>query len=107
MKAGVNIGTIYESIQHLQNAPHSTATFYKKYGHVMKEERANLQEYLGNKALARIEEDSDRILELALKSKGGWNPSETIELKDSDNPDEQRSAVKTLMRHLGKEVDEE
>lgn len=102
IRDGVSVTVILDSIQSYQNAPKSTATLYKIYGQDIAEERAAFHQYLGGKARQRIEEGSDKILELALRSKAGWNPSIVVEEKDSDAPDENSDAISTLMTLLGK-----
>ena len=102
IRDGVSMTVVLDSIQSYQNAPKSSATLYKIYGQDIAEERAAFHQYLGGKARQRIEEGSDKILELALRSKAGWNPSIVVEEKDSDDPDENSDAISTLMTLLGK-----
>lgn len=105
IRNGVGVRVIFDSIQELPNAPGSYSTFYKLYGQAMAEERAEFHDYLGQKARERIEDGSDKILELALRSKAGWNPSVVTEEKDSDDPDENSDPIAVLMEKLGKTQD--
>jgi len=107
MRSGVNMTVIFEEIKGMKDGPQSTSTFYKLYGNVISEERAIFQENLGDIAMRRIEEGSDRILELALRAKAGWKTTEQVEVSEVESADEQNAALKTLMRKLGKEVDED
>jgi len=102
IRDGVKMSVILDSIQDLQDAPRSMSTLYKIYGNDIAKERAEFQSYLGSKAMQRIEEGSDRILELALKSKAGWNPTETVNIGESDDFDEDTSAIDELLTILGK-----
>lgn len=103
IRDGLTIAVIHDSVRHLQNCPNSRQTFYKYYGEVIAEERASFQSYLGQKARAAIEGGSERILELALRSKAGWNPTVKVEEKTEDSPDENLDAISALMLKLGRE----
>ena len=102
VRDGVTMTVVLDSIQSYRDAPKSLKTLYSIYGQDIAEERAAFHQYLGGKARQRIEEGSDKILELALRSKAGWNPSVVVEEKDSDTPDENSDAISTLMSLLGK-----
>ena len=106
---GVAIKVILDSIQTYQNAPKSMQTFYNLYGDDIAQARGNFQNALGAKAWERIEADSDRILELALRSKAGWNPSQNVTITegDPDAPDESTSAIEELKTLLGRGDPEE
>ena len=102
IRDGVGIRVIIDSIQKYDDAPKSLSTMYKIYGQDIAEERASFQSYLGGKAREHIENGSERILELALRSKAGWNPTEKVQQVDDDDLDENTSAIEELMGLLGK-----
>lgn len=107
VRDGVGVRVIIDSIQDLPYAPRSLSTLYKKYGQAIADERAEFHSWLGGKARERIEEGSDKILELALRSKAGWNPTIVTEEKDSEDADENQDALSVLMEKLGKKQDDE
>jgi len=50
-----------------------------------------------------IREGDFKSQELFLRSKGGWSPTSTVnEVEQSENPDEDTSAIDSLMTLLGK-----
>ncbi len=110
IRNGVSIAVILDGLSDLEgqtgNIPKSTDTLYKHYGHAIGEERAKFHEYLGSKARERIEKGSDRILELALRSKAGWNPSVKVE-DVTDEEDENKDAISVLAGLLKKETPDE
>ena len=101
---GLSMTVIIDSCSAIQDCPGSRQTFYKVYGKDIAEARAEFQSYLGDAARKRIDEGSDKILELALRSKAGWNPQETINVKVDDEPDESTSALEDLMTLLNKKT---
>ena len=106
IKDGVSIRMIFESIQELQHAPRSYTTFYKHYGHAIAEEKAELASWLGGKARESIERGSDTVLIHALRSKAGWNPTQVVDERDDEDPDEDNDPLQVLMEKLGKKTQE-
>jgi len=102
IRHGVTIRVIFDSICGMRNSPGSMQTFYKLYKKDIEEARFEYQNWLGEKATDRIKEGSDKILELALRSKAGWNPQETIVVASPDDEREETSALDDLMAALGK-----
>lgn len=102
VRDGVGVRVIIDAIQDLAFAPRSIKTMYEKYGPAIADERAKFHSYLGQKAYERIDEGSDKILELALRSKAGWNPSVITEEKDAEDIDEDSDALDILLEKLGK-----
>jgi len=101
--AGVSIKDLLASISHLQQAPRSTAQLYKYYGQAIAEERVKVTTLIGSKVISQAMEGDFKSQELYLKSKGGWSPSNTVNLDEIDgNPDEDTSAIDALMTLLGK-----
>lgn len=102
---GVAVNVIIDEIQKFANAPKSRKTFYKLYGDDVAKVRAEFQNWLGEQAKKRIREGSDKILELSLRSKAGWNPSVKVEEVDSEDEDENQDAISVLMQKLGRETE--
>lgn len=102
---GVTMNVILDTIQAEfgTDVPKSTQTIYKLYGDDIAKARAGFQSYLGKKAFQRIEEGSDRILELALRSKAGWKPQESVTIDEGEDSEQGSSALDTIMDLLGKE----
>jgi hypothetical protein len=69
------------------------------------EARYEFQKSLAEKAKDRIDNDSDKILELALKSKAGWNPNIRIEDVENDELDENKDPIRKIIEMLGKNED--
>lgn len=103
---GVTMATILDTLsaEFGTDIPSSSSTFYKVYGDDIAKARASFADWLGNKARQRIDEGSDRILELALRSKAGWKPQESIEVTEGDGSHEGSSALDVLMEKLGKKA---
>lgn len=101
---GVKMTVLMDEIQSYQDAPKSTKTLYKVYGDDIAEARAEYHGWLGQKARERIEDGSDRILELALRSKAGWNPQQSLTVTEGDPEelDEDTSAIEELRTLLGR-----
>lgn len=105
IKAGLKMAVIHDSLLRLAETPRSRAQFYEKYKDDIAKSRAEYQTWLGDTANQRITDGSDKILELALRSKAGWNPSLKIE-EASDEDGEEVTALDKLARLLGKDFDE-
>jgi hypothetical protein len=103
IRNGVAIKDILASIQKYQNAPSSSATFYKLYGGDIAEERSEIVGQIGSVVIQQAMDGDFKSQELFLRSKGGWSPTQTnIEVEADSNPDEDTSAIDSLMTLLGK-----
>ena len=103
IRNGVAIKDILASIQKYQNAPSSSTTFYKLYGGDIAEERAEIVGQIGSVVIQQAMDGDFKSQELYLRSKGGWSPTQTnIEVEADSNPDEDTSAIDSLMTLLGK-----
>jgi len=103
IRNGVSVKDIMASIQKYQNAPSSSATFYKLYGDDIAQERAEIVGQVGGVVIQQALDGDFKAAELFLRSKGGWSPTQTnIELEADSNPDEDVSAIDSLMTLLGK-----
>ncbi len=103
IRNGVAIKDILASIQKYQNAPSSSATFYKLYGGDIAEERSEIVGQIGSVVIQQAMDGDFKSQELYLRSKGGWSPTQTnIEVEADSNPDEDTSAIDSLMTLLGK-----
>lgn len=103
IRNGVSVKDIMASIQKYQNAPSSTATFYKLYGDDIAETRADIVGKVGSVVIQQALDGDFKAAELFLRSKGGWSPTSTInEVEQATDPDEDSSAIDSLMTLLGK-----
>ena len=103
VRNGVSIKDIMGSIQKYQNAPSSTATFYKLYGTLIAETKADIVAAIGNVVVQQALEGDFKSQEFYLRSKGGWSPNSTInEMELETDPDTDDSAIDSLMGLLGK-----
>ena len=109
IKSGVAIRDILGSVQHLQDAPASTATFYKLYGNLIAETKAKIVGQVGDVVVGAALDGDLKAAEFFLRSKGGWSPNSTVnEVEQDVDPDLDESAIDSLMSLLGKnEPDEE
>lgn len=97
-KGGVSVKDILAAIQKFQNAPSSSATFYKLYGPDMAEVQASQVSQVGSKVIEQALAGDFKSQELFLRSKGGWSPNATINVDEVDGPaDEDTSAIDDLM----------
>lgn len=104
VKSGVSIKDIVASVQSLQNAPSSTVTFYKLYGNLIAETRAEIVGKVGSKVIEQALAGDFKSQELFLRSKGGWSPNATISIDELDGPvDEDTNGIDALMVLLGKD----
>ena len=104
IRNGVTMQVIFEGAQHFQNCPKSYNTFYKKYGDVVRRERYEMQEEIGNAVMKGVREGNPKLVEFAARAKAGWNPSVRVEEVDENEPDEAKDAVSRLAQLLGKDV---
>lgn len=103
---GVAIKDIMASVQKYQNAPRSMATFYKLYGDVIADTRADIVGRVGSVIVQQALEGDFKAAEFFLRSKGGWSPNSTLnEVEQDVDPDMDESAIDSLMSLLGKKDD--
>ena len=103
IRSGVSVKDILSSIQKYQNAPSSTATFYKLYGEDIAEEKASIVGAVGSVVVQQALDGDFKSQELFLRSKGGWSPTNIVVEQEQDNdPDMDESAIDSLMALLGK-----
>jgi hypothetical protein len=103
IRNGVSVKDIMASIQKYQNAPSSTATFYKLYGQDIADTKAEIVGQVGSVVIQQALDGDFKAAELFLRSKGGWSPTQTInETELTDDPDTDESAIDSLMTLLGK-----
>jgi len=103
VKDGVQIKVILATVnKRYQNAPRNNANLYRLYGGDIAEARAEITQRVGNVVIEQALNGHYPSQELFLRSKGGWSPKETQQLEDvSGDPDENSSAVNSLMILLG------
>lgn len=103
IRNGVSVKDIMASVQKYQNAPSSTATFYKLYGQDIADVKADIVGQVGSVVIQQALDGDFKAAELFLRSKGGWSPTQTInETELSEDPDTDESAIDSLMTLLGK-----
>lgn len=106
IRNGVAVKDIMASIQKYQQAPSSSATFYKLYGDDIAAERAEIVGQIGSVVIQQALDGDFKAAELFLRSKGGWSPTQTnVEVESNSDPDEDVSAIDSLMTLLGKKDD--
>ena len=102
IRNGVSVKDILASIQKYQNAPSSTATFYKLYGQDIADTKADIVGQVGSVVIQQALDGDFKAAELFLRSKGGWSPTQTnIEVEQETDPELDESATETLMSLLG------
>lgn len=107
IRNGVSVKDIIASIQKYQNAPSSTATFYKLYGELISETKAEIVGAIGSVVVQQALDGDFKSQEFYLRSKGGWSPNSTLnEVEQEVDPDMDESAIDSLMGLLGKNPDE-
>lgn len=105
IKNGVAVRDILGSIQKYQDAPSSTATFYKLYGNLIAETKADIVGEIGNVVVNAARGGDFKAAEFFLRSKGGWSPNSTVnEVEQEADPDEDLAAVDSVMSLLGKNI---
>jgi len=103
IRNGVAVKDIMASIQKYQQAPSSSATFYKLYGDDIAQERAEIVGLIGSVVIQQAMDGDFKAAEFYLRSKGGWSPTQTnIEVEGSGDADEDTGAIDSLMSLLGK-----
>jgi hypothetical protein len=105
---GATITSIVESsAAKFANCPSNYRTFVRLYGKDIAEAKAAIEDSIGDMVISRAKE-SDKILELLARSRGGFNPTDKIAVAEVEADDlDDDSAVKNLMRLLGKDVDDD
>jgi uroporphyrinogen-III decarboxylase len=105
---GATITSIVESsTAKFSNAPSNYRTFVRLYGKDIAEAKAAIEDDIGSMVISRAKE-SDKILELLARSRGNFNPVDKHAIAEVDGDDlEDDSAVKSLMRLLGKDVEDD
>ena len=102
IQGGISTRQMLASMQHLNDAPKSTATLYKHYGAFIEAERAKINGMVGKKVIDQALEGDFKSQELFLRSKGGWSPTQTVvEAEQETDPDFDESAIDTFMGLLG------
>lgn len=105
IRNGVSVKDIIASIQKYQNAPSSTATFYKLYGELIADTKAEIVGAIGSVVVQQALDGDFKSQEFYLRSKGGWSPNSTLnEVEQTEDPDLDTSAIDSLMSLLGKNV---
>ena len=103
-KGATLMSTIESASAKFEQCPGNYRSFMRVYGNDVKEAKADLEDWIGNKVLERSEE-SDKILELLARSRGNFNPVDKLAVADAELDDlDEDSAVKSLMRMLGKDT---
>lgn len=106
IRNGVAVKDIMASIQKYQQAPSSSATFYKLYGDDIAQERAEIVGQIGSVVIQQALDGDFKAAEFYLRSKGGWSPTQTnIEVEGPADADEDTGAIDSLMTLLGKNTD--
>ena len=100
---GVQIKDILATVnKRYQDAPRNNAMLYKLYGGDIAEARAEITQRVGNVVIQQALDGHFPSQDLFLRSKAGWSPKETQQLDDvSGDPDEDSSAINSLMTLLG------
>lgn len=102
IRSGVAIKDIVASIQKYQNAPSSLSTFYKLYGNLIAETRAEIVGAVGSVVVQQALDGDFKSQELFLRSKGGWSPTNTVvEAEQEIDPDLDESAINSFLELLG------
>lgn len=100
IKAGVSMSAILDKVSTMPNGPRAKATMYKVYRTEIALARADLAEELGSKAIEMAKAGDQKMLDLALRSKAGWSPNQTVIESDKDDEDENTSAIDDLLALL-------
>lgn len=107
IRSGVAIKDIVASIQKYQNAPSSLSTFYKVYGNLIAETRAEIVGAVGSVVVQQALDGDFKSQELFLRSKGGWSPTQTVVEAEQDvDPDLDESAIDAFVELLGIKSDD-
>ena len=102
IKAGVSMNVILDRIQDMEGAPRNKATMYKVYRSDIADARSQLGVDIGERIMKKALHEGDmKALELVARSKLGWSPTQTIVESDSDDENEDTSAIDDLIALLG------
>lgn len=108
VRNGVSIKDLMASIQQYTHAPSSTSTFYKLYGEVIADTKAEIVGAIGSVVVQQALDGDFKSQEFYLRSKGGWSPNSTVnEVEQETDPDVDDSAIDSLMSLLGKNPDKD
>lgn len=101
---GVQVKDILATInKNYQNPPRNYTMLYKHYGGDIAEARADITQKIGNVVVNQALSGHFPSQELYLRSKSGWSPKETQQMEEvSGDPEENASAIDSLMTLLGK-----
>ena len=106
-KGATLMSTIESASAKFEQCPGNYRSFMRVYGGDVKEAKADLEDDIGEEVLRRAKE-SDKILELLARSRGNFNPVDKLAVAEADLEDlDEDSAVKDLMRLLGKDVEDD
>lgn len=100
IKAGVSMAAILDKVSTMPNGPRAKASLYKVYRNEIANARADLAEELGEVAMKMAKAGDVKMLDLALRSKAGWSPTQTVIESDKDDEDENTSAIDDLLAML-------
>ena len=99
--------TIEGASAKFEQCPGNYRSFMRVYGNDVKTAKADLADHWLEKGADRAE-SSDKILELWLRSRAGLNPVDKLAVAEAELDDlDEDSAVKSLMRMLGKDTGDE
>lgn len=101
----LTIVAILDSISHMNEAPQSESSLYKIYGPVIAEEKYLNQKEIGHSWRRKIQEGDSKLIELAVKTKMGINP--TTQVKEVTEEEENKDAISRLAQLLGKDKEDE
>lgn len=106
-KGATLMSTIESASAKFEQAPNNYRSFMRVYGNDVREAKAKLEDDIGEEVLRRAKE-SDKILELLARSRGNFNPVDKLAVAEAELDDlDEDSAVKSLMRMLGKDTGDE
>ncbi len=100
IKNGVSIATILDQVSVMPGGPRSKTSLYKIYRSDIVNAKADIQSKLGAKAMEMALAGDVKMLDLALRSKAGWSPSQTVVESESDEADENTTAIDDLLTLL-------
>ena len=103
IKRGMTIQKVYDSVSHRNDCPTSARHFSRIYAQEIKQAKYDLDDEILGHAHKRMEEGSDKLIDLFLRAKVGVNPVDKVQEVDSDNPEES-DALSVLMEKLGKKA---
>ena len=100
IKNGVSMATILDQVSVMPGGPRAKASLYKIYRSDIVNAKADIQSKLGAKAMEMALAGDVKMLDLALRSKAGWSPSQTVVETESDDTDENTTAIDDLLTLL-------